>query len=224
MREARIALMLLAGLAMVLGTSGCVTQGKYDELSTDRDQLQADRDRLAGEVDALAAANMELGLALEATEEEVAALAVNYDGLVGELQTEVASGQIEIQQLIDGIRMNVSDELLFPSGSTDMNERGKELLGKVAAQIKGGQSIISVEGHTDNVRVGPKLKQRYPTNWELAGARAARIVRLLSEQGVEPAQLRAVSRGPFVPIASNDTEEGRAKNRRTEIIVRPMPR
>jgi chemotaxis protein MotB len=82
---------------------------------------------------------------------------------------------------------------------------------------------VFVEGHTDNVPVGRRLRERYPTNWELAGARAALVVRALSEGGVEPKRLRAVSRGPFAPIAANDTPENRARNRRTEIILRNAP-
>ena len=78
-----------------------------------------------------------------------------------------------------------------------------------------------MEGNTDNVPVGPELRKLYPTNWELAGARAAEVVRLLADNGVDPATMRAVSRGPFDPIASNDTAEGRAENRRTEIVLRP---
>jgi chemotaxis protein MotB len=224
MRQMTIGRGMLACALLILTSAGCVTKGNYEDMEADRDQVRGERDRLAGEVEALASVNLELGRDLEAKETEVAALTVDYDGLVGELETEVVSGQIEIQQLIDGIRMKVSDELLFASGSTTLSVEGKDLLAKVAGQIKGGNAIISVEGHSDDVRVGPTLRKRYPTNWELAGARAARIVRLLSEEGVDPSQLRAVSRGPFAPIASNESEEGRAQNRRSEIIVRPIPR
>jgi chemotaxis protein MotB len=207
----------LTAAALFAGSVGCVTKGKYNDLVTERDQLQANRD-------ALAASNSELSEKLAVTEIEVAELRDTYNALVSELQTEMAAGQIEIRQLIDGIQLNVSDELLFPSGSADLNAIGDEFLGRVADQIKGEGAIISVEGHTDNVGISSSLKQRYPTNWELAGARAASVVRVLSEAGMDPKSLRAVSRGPFAPVASNDTAEGRAKNRRTEIIVRPAPR
>ena len=77
------------------------------------------------------------------------------------------------------------------------------------------------QSHTDNIAVGPRLKQRYPTNWELAGARAASVVRLLSESGVANDRLSAVSFGPFYPVESNDTSAGRARNRRIEIRLLP---
>lgn len=221
----------LAAAALFAGSVGCVTKGNYDALAAERDQLQAERDTLEAnrvaleeKLDELTVSNKELSSKLSATEEEVAELKGTYDSLVVELQNEVAAGQIEIQQLVDGVKLNVADALLFPSGSAQLDEGGRDVLERVASQIKDENSIVSVEGHTDNVRISSSLKKRYPTNWELAGARAAIVSRALSENGVDPKALRAVSRGPFAPVASNDTPEGRAKNRRTEIIVRPMSR
>ena len=78
---------------------------------------------------------------------------------------------------------------------------------------------IMVEGHTDNV---PIHSQRFPTNWELAGGRATRVVRILEERGVPPERLVAISRGETTPRASNATPEGRARNRRIEITLQPV--
>ena len=214
----------LVTAGLFAGSLGCVTQGKYDALAAERDQLRAKRDVLEREVATLTASKDKLSNELAVSQIEMAKLRETYDGLVGELQTEVATGRIEIQQLADGIRLNVSDELLFPSGSAELNAAGRSLLSRVAAQIKAEKSIVEIEGHTDNVGISGTLKQRYPTNWELAAWRATSVVRVLSEAGMDPTMLRAVSRGPFAPIASNDTPEGRAKNRRTEIIVRHTPR
>jgi len=207
----------LSTTALWATLTGCVTQGTYDELMAERDQIQASRDALQSQLD-------ETSAALAASQEEIAATKGTYDQLVSSLQAEVASGQVEIQQIVDGIRLNVSDELLFSSGSAELEPKGTDLLGRVAQQIKGDNSVVSVEGNTDNVAITGRLKERYPTNWELAGARAAIVVRVLAENGVAPERMRAVSRGPFDPVASNDTPEGRAKNRRTEIILRPLPR
>lgn len=230
MRSIQIVIGAGALLLLVSGSLGCVTQGRYDDLSQERDALQAANASLEDSLRATAAEREELRVDLGKTRErlvtketEVLALTGTYDQLVDELRTEVASGQIEIQRVIDGIRLNVSEELLFPSGSATLNDAGRALLARVAGQIKNEESVVSVEGHTDDVRVSRTLQKRYPSNWELAGARAASVVRLLTEEGVDPVRLRAVSRGPFAPIASNATEEGRAKNRRTEIILRPIP-
>jgi chemotaxis protein MotB len=80
---------------------------------------------------------------------------------------------------------------------------------------------VLVTGHTDNQKIGPSLAKRYPTNWELGGARAATIVRLFEESGIPKERLAAVSFADGRPKQPNDTPEGRAKNRRIEIRLRP---
>ncbi len=87
------------------------------------------------------------------------------------------------------------------------------MLRKVGHRLLELPHTIAVEGHTDDVPVA----RRFPSNWELAAARASSVVRLLIDLGVEPKRLTAVSRAEFAPIASNDSAEGRAKNRRIEI-------
>jgi chemotaxis protein MotB len=80
---------------------------------------------------------------------------------------------------------------------------------------------IDVVGNTDNMPFGHELAGRYPTNWELAGARAAVVVRHLQESGIDPTKLKAVSGGQYHPVASDDTPAGRASNRRTDLLLRP---
>jgi chemotaxis protein MotB len=223
MKMSRQAWMALCAAGLLASSVGCVTKGTYNELLAERDALSAERDGLNSEVAALEASSEELAASLAATKLKTAKLRNTYGELVTELESEVAAGQIEVQQLVDGIRLNVSDELLFESGSTALNERGQALMARVAGQIKDEDAIISIEGHTDNVGISSALKSRFPTNWELAAGRAASVVRLLSEKGVDPTRMRAVSRGPFKPVASNETAAGRAKNRRTEILLRPVP-
>jgi chemotaxis protein MotB len=212
------AVVLLGSLSL-----GCVTKGKYEDLEAKNKALQNDRDALAGEVNELTVVSDDLAVKLAATEVEASEMQGAYDELVSELQIEVEAGEIQVEQMVNGVRLQVSDQLLFASGGATLNDKGRDLLARVASQIKDEEAIISIEGHTDNVAISKKLKQRYPTNWELAGARAAIVVRVLSEEGVDPSMLRAVSRGPFVPIADNATAEGRARNRRTEILLRPIP-
>ncbi len=203
-------LSLAFAVALTAVTSiGCVSSGKYNELEAERDALAAEQTEIAGQLESLRAENEEMKS--------------TYGELVRELQSEVEAGQITIQEVVDGIRLGVSDELLFSSGGTTIGETGTSLIARVAGQIKDEDAIIFVEGHTDDVPVGKSLRARYPTNWELAGARAALVVRELSENGVDPTRLRAVSRGPFAPLVPNDSPENRARNRRTEIILRAVP-
>ncbi len=211
-----------AALLAAVGT-GCVTSGTYDALQAQHDALQKEKGQLEQQVAGLRTQVAALEDRLAVKQKEVESLGQTHDQLVSELRSELASGQIEIQKIVDGVRLNVSDELLFPSGAVDLNDAGRDLVGRVAAQLQSEESIIFVEGHTDNVGIGKGLRARFPTNWELAGARAAVVVRVLSESGVAPERLRAVSRGPFAPIASNDDGKGRARNRRTEIILRKLP-
>jgi chemotaxis protein MotB len=80
---------------------------------------------------------------------------------------------------------------------------------------------IRIEGHTDNVAINRSLAQRYPTNWELSAARAINVARYLEQQAIAPGSLSAAAFGEFKPVADNSTVEGRAKNRRIEIVLVP---
>ena len=213
----------LVVVAIALGSTSCVSRSQYDRVEGQKSALEIKEAQLAKEVATLKLANRGLAESLTASATENVAMRNTYDQLLIELEGEVESGQIEVQQLIDGIQLNVSDKLLFASGSASLNEVGVDLIRRVADKVKDERAVIDVEGHTDSEQIGPALRKLYPTNWELAGARASSVVRQLSQDGVPPNRLRSVSRGPFDPIASNDTAEGRAKNRRTEIVLRLLP-
>jgi chemotaxis protein MotB len=144
-----------------------------------------------------------------------------YDGLVNQLKGEVSSGNVTIQQIRDGIRVNLAQDILFKSGSANLDKSGKEVLAKVAEELKSSTYEIAVIGHTDNQKIGPGLAQRYPTNWELGSARASQITRLFMDAGIAESRMLAVSAADGRPRADNATEEGRAQNRRIEIRLRP---
>jgi len=140
------------------------------------------------------------------------------------LHAEISADQVKIEQLENGIRVSLTDDLLYRSGSVDLHAPGRTALDKVAGQLasmaaQGNE--IDVVGNTDAVPVGRDLGERYPTNWELAAARATVVVRYLQEKGVNPAKLQAISAGQYHPVASNDTPAGRAQNRRTDLLIRP---
>ncbi len=198
---------LVTSATLVLAISGCVTANRYDSIVMERDNLEAQNQLL------------EASLADRAA--QVNQLRSTYEGLVANLEDEVAAGSVEIEQLRSGIQVNLSQDILFESGSTRLGSAGKDVLGRVAAQLIGSRSRIDIVGHTDNVQISPGLRSRYPTNWELAGARAATVVKMMQEEGILGSRLQAVSGGPFSPRVSNDTEGGRAKNRRIEIRLFP---
>lgn len=197
------------------------------ELIEQLEDLRVQREQLEIDVNRLRRAEADLSQTLSAREaelakrtKEISKLRGTYDSLVQELEAEVASGEIQIQQLREGLRLNVAQDILFASGSTQLNASGQRVLRKVAGQLVKLPHHVEVQGHTDNVPV--RASSRFPSNWELAAERAAQVVRLFAQQGVDPARMRAVSFGEHHPVAPNDTPEGRLKNRRIEIRLQPV--
>jgi chemotaxis protein MotB len=154
---------------------------------------------------------------LSARNQEVEQLKGTYQGLVSDLEAEVAAGQIEIQQLRQGLQLNLTQDVLFASGSSELNEAGRSVLTKVAQRLQEIPHLVEVRGHTDSVPIRGTLAGRYPSNWELAGARASGVVRFLEERKIDPHRLVSISYGEQVPIATNETPEGRQKNRRAKL-------
>lgn len=116
-----------------------------------------------------------------------------------------------------GMVIHFTDRVLFDTGRAELKPEARELLLVLARQLKDLPHAIRVEGHTDNVPIHNAL---YASNWELSAARAVRVVRFLIETGgIDPRRLAAVGYGEYRPIASNDTAEGRARNRRVDIVL-----
>lgn len=144
------------------------------------------------------------------------ALVQSLKGAVGNMD----DSDIEISVEKGVVFVNISDKLLFSSGSYNLTSRAKEVLGKVALVVKNKPDFeFLVEGHTDNVPISrPGIKD----NWDLSVLRATAVVRTLQNDfGVDPARMTAGGRGEYVPVASNATADGKSKNRRTRIVVLP---
>lgn len=193
-------------------------------LIDEMEDLRQEREVLARDVEKLARTKELLTNHLrerEAQVEELSKATTTYRGLVSELESEVSSGQIQIEQLREGIRLNLAQDILFRSGESRLEGSGVAVLRKVSDQLKKMTHTIEVRGHTDDVPLSPALARRYGSNWELAAARAASVVRLFVQEGVDPSRLTVVSYGEHAPVASNDTPEGRAYNRRIDIRLIP---
>lgn len=137
------------------------------------------------------------------------ALVMNLKGAIGNLDDK----DINIKVEKGVVYVDISDKLLFKSGSYDVNERAKEVLGKVAKVLKAQPDIeFQVEGHTDTVPIkGGALVD----NWDLSVKRATTIVRLLQDTyGLDPKRMTAAGRSEYIPVADNGTAEGRAANRK----------
>ncbi|MFO8155946.1 MAG: OmpA/MotB family protein [Pseudomonadota bacterium] len=125
--------------------------------------------------------------------------------------------QVDVSFTDGRITVELDDQLMFPSGGARLLEGGQELLEILTPILQATGRYISVEGHTDNV---PIRSDRFLSNWDLSATRASEVVRYFESQGIDPVQMRAVGYGDTRPIASNDTSEGRARNRRVEVNLR----
>jgi chemotaxis protein MotB len=158
-----------------------------------------------------------------AKEAEIQRLTKTHAELTKSLESEIAKGDIRIKQVRDRLTINMVDRVLFDSGQAQVKLAGLKVLKQVSDILKKvADKQIRIEGHTDNVQIGVKLRERFPTNWELSTARATSVVRFLIEEGgVLRENLSAVGYADTRPVASNDTEDGRTANRRIEIVLYP---
>lgn len=145
------------------------------------------------------------------------ALAVNLKGVLSE---GLADNDVEVKVDKTVVMVNISDKMLFSSGSSKISPRANEVLGKIAQIIKSRPELeILVEGYTDNVSINTACIE---DNWDLSVKRSTSVVRTLQEKfQVDPNRLIAAGRGEYNTLTSNDTKEGRAINRRTRIILMP---
>jgi chemotaxis protein MotB len=112
------------------------------------------------------------------------------------------------------------DKILFKTGRADIQPAGQAVLEKLAAVLKDTDDMIRIEGHTDNVPISDRLRDKYFSNWELSGARAASVVRFFQDKGgIPPLRLEPVGFGEYRPVAPNDTADNKQRNRRVEIIL-----
>jgi chemotaxis protein MotB len=131
----------------------------------------------------------------------------------------------QVQNVTSETRLHLSDsmkQLRFESGEATITSEGRQVLDELIAYLKttAGDRLIRVEGHADNMEIGPSLKSLYQTNWDLSKARAGGVLRYLLEKGgIDSAKLSSVGYGDTKPVAPNATEEGRQKNRRVDIVL-----
>lgn len=131
-----------------------------------------------------------------------------------------SSDELSVREENGKIYVALSDKLLFQSGSATVDKRGKEALAKLASVLNQQKDVdVNIQGHTDTK---PIHTARFADNWDLSVIRATSVVRILTtEYGVSPLQIEPSGKGEFVPVADNESAEGRSKNRRTEIIIAP---
>jgi chemotaxis protein MotB len=207
---------ILGGMAWQFHGDLAAAQARLEEVESRAATNRVESAELRAQLDEAKARADELA----AFKEEAVA---QQSQLEKEMRAAIESKEITISDLEGRLTVNIVDQVLFDSGEAILKPAGQEVLRKVASVL---QSVpdreVQVVGHTDNLPFRGGSRFGFASNWELSSARALAAVRFLQDQcGVDPKRLGALGRGEFKPIGDNATAEGRAKNRRIEVVVLP---
>ena len=144
-----------------------------------------------------------------------------YDALLIDLKKEIQAKEVTVNQFEEKLRIRLVNRVLFAEGSARITPEGRRILGQLGQILKKVKDkYIYVVGHTDDVPISSNLIEKFPSNWELSAARAAAVVGFLTDRGgISPEIFAAVGRSFYQPVGSNKSDEGRAQNRRAEIII-----
>lgn len=211
---------LLLGLFAVLYASSQVDMNKYRQIVAAFNQLFGGGGVLFGGKGVLTvpapqrgggeSKESEFGFSVPKTQEKIQAT------LSSILKSNIKSNKILITSGAEGITVHLLERLLFESGSADLKPEAKAVLDTIAEILRLLPNDIRIEGHTDD---RPIHTPKFPSNWHLSIARALNTAYYLMERGVKPEKISIAGYAEFRPIAPNDTEENRAKNRRVDIVI-----
>lgn len=194
---------LLFAFFVVMYSVSYVNESKYQELTEILQETFGPKDGDAKEKDA---------------SESVAqgALQDIRNDLVFALQPLLEDGQIDVKMNRDWLEIEFQSENFFDSGSAQLTPEATQVFTVLAESLQPYSNKLTVSGHTDNVPIRTK---KFKDNWSLSAARAVSVVNVMAEHGLPPEKLSAVGYGEFQPVADNETEEGRRKNRRVVVSV-----
>jgi chemotaxis protein MotB len=212
------------------GLASCVAQEKYDDAQISAKHYQRSTLQQRSRIDELEDENRRLRAQLEASNVEIAEAGYTdqIDARLADLRKLLAEGggqpdDVSKFRVDGGYVYRVKDAVLFPLGSAEITEQGRQVLAKVSEDINSQpHGKVYVRGHTDNLRVArPETLQRFPHgNLQLSAARAVEVAAFLSGRGqVDGERLVVMGFGPSEPVAPNDTDANRQRNRRVEIFV-----
>ena len=156
---------------------------------------------------------------LQRRQQEAEARMKQFRNMLLQFQDMIKSGEVKVAVRDGRLVVELAEDVLFDSGQARLKKAGQKALSAVTQILKQvPDRKFQVAGHTDNIAIRTR---RFASNWELSTARAVNVVKFMQEQGMEPDRLSAAGYGEFSPVASNDTPEGRAENRRIEIVLQP---
>jgi chemotaxis protein MotB len=184
-------------------------------LEEEKAGILKDRSRLEGSV-----GEMQVALAeLSKRKAEADARIAEYRGLLARFQSLIDAGKLRVKIVEGRMVVELASDVLFPSGSASLSKDGRAAIVEVAGLLASiPDRKFQVEGHTDNIPIATAV---YPSNWELAAGRALTVVKTMVDAGMPADRISAASYGEVKPARPNDTPEGRASNRRIEIVVVP---
>lgn len=208
--------------AQTLSQALAMAEAESNRLKLQINQLQAEKANLLADQTQLksSVAEMEQALVeLAQRKAEADARVAEYRDLLDRFQALIDAGKLKVKVVDGRLVVELATDVLFASGSANLSKEGKAALIEVSGVLAGipGRRY-QVEGHTDN---DPIATAQYPSNWELASARAIVVTRTLVDAGLPAERVSAASYGEYRPVASNDSKEGKAANRRIEIVVVP---
>ncbi len=192
---------------------------RIKKLESDLDKLGIDMKQAETQLSSQLASTQAQLAELKKQQERAERDAEAFRSLADKLKAMIDAGQLEVVMRKGRMTLKLPDEILFPPGSKRLKKDGKDALLSVIEVLKSVEDRdFLIAGHTDNV---PVKGGGFHSNWDLSTARAVEVVNLMIENGMTPERLAAAGYGEFDPVGDNTTDEGRAKNRRLEIILMP---
>ncbi len=214
---------LLFAFFVVMYAISVVNEGKYKVFAASLDNAFAGKDTVVVVVPGQSTpvqvqsmpspAQRKRAEALRREREALKKLAQDLSATLGPL---VAEGKVKVTQNSLGVQVEINASVLFDPGEAKLAPESDQALRALGALLKDDPHAIQVEGHTDDTRIATPV---FASNWELSAVRASSVVRLFIESGVDPARLTAVGRASNLPVASNATPEGKARNRRVAVTI-----
>jgi chemotaxis protein MotB len=232
---------VLSGALVITVVAGCgIPQEKYDAdiaaLRQEVNQAQAALDETNAQLSSMQSEAGALKAQIKQWENDIARLSSvsaenaklvaqakarleTFRKMLASFKSMIDSGKIKIKIVNNKMVVEMASEILFDSGKATLSEAGEAALTELATALSSvTDRTFQVAGHTDNI---PIKKRKFKSNWDLSAARAVAVVKHLVDNGVAPTRLSSAGYADTQPAASNDTEEGRAQNRRIEIVLQP---
>ncbi|MFW5924570.1 MAG: OmpA family protein [Myxococcota bacterium] len=224
-----VAALLLAGCGKELEEENKRLQAELSQLQQEHQAAESRLAELRQQNEELEDRLEQMGLSQEQLEEQLEAMRereaaqrerlASFRKMLGQFRKLIEAGKLKVKIVRGKMIVELPEGVLFDSGKAELKDEGEDTLGQVAdvlAEIPDREYLVA--GHTDNV---PIRSPRYPSNWELSAIRGVNVAKFLAENGLDDDRIAAAGYADTEPVASNDDEEGRAENRRIEIVLMP---